>query len=502
MSVLPDGTALNVNSSVGSSNIGPYAGVFSSVDHAVSADGSRIYWSESGSSYGPGKLYLRENANQQQSETSGNECIEPEKACTVLVSNKPSQFWAASADGSKAIYAVAEAGTSSGTLYEFSLDEGGSTPIAKKVEGVVGASENLSYIYFVSTEALASGAKGGQPNLYVDHAGELGLVGTLAGADTAGGISAVDRFPTYHEARVTPDGRHVVFASTASLTGYDNRDAVTNEADYEVYVYDAESHVLDCASCDRSGARPTGRVIKRADSADILPLAGSIPEWENQLYAPRVLSDDGMRLFFESYTPLVPQDTNGKADVYEWEAAGSGDCQAQDPAFSPENGGCVRLISSGESTEDSVFLDASPSGGDVFFTTAASLLPQDPGSVDVYDARVDGGFPAPGAPAASCEGEACANAPAPPDDRTPASLTFNGPGDLVPTLTGSLAPRKTIVSATETAARRRAALTKALKACKRRMNAGRRRTCESRARGRFGGAAKTVSVTSKRTGGK
>ena len=62
------------------------------------------------------------------------------------------------------------------------------------------------------------------------------------------------------------------------------------------------------------------------------------------------------------------------------------------PLYSPQNGGCIDLISSGQSTHDSEFLEASPNGNDVFFTTLQSLVPADFGLVDVYDARVDGGF--------------------------------------------------------------------------------------------------------------
>ena len=43
-----------------------------------------------------------------------------------------------------------------------------------------------------------------------------------------------------------------------------------------------------------------------------------------------------------------------------------------------------------------MFLDASASGDDVFFATRERLAPTDTDElVDVYDARVDGGFPAP-----------------------------------------------------------------------------------------------------------
>jgi hypothetical protein len=502
VSVLPDGAAFNGFSSVGSANgQGAYDGVFSSVSHAVSDDGSRVYWSETDRAGHQGRLYLRENADQEQSKTSGENCTEPEKACTVLVSNKTaSQFWAGSADGAKALYTVGETGVSTGTLEEFNLEEDASVPIANKVEGVVGAGEDLSYVYFVSTEALAHGARGGQPNLYVRHEESISLIGTLSQAETF--MSSIAKFPIYHDARVTPDGRHVVFDSTASLTGYDNADSVSNKPDEEVYVYDADSHVLDCVSCDRSGARPTRRELAPAHTGVVIPIAASIPGWENQLYASRVLSDDGNRVLFDSYTPLVPQDTNGKEDVYEWELAGSGDCEVQSPAYSVANGGCVSLISSGESLQDSEFLDASANGNDVFFVTAAGLLPQDPGSVDVYDARVDGGFPAPAAPPASCEGEACAGAPVPPNDQTPASLTFSGPGDLVSKLPGSVAPKKISGSKKTVSQLQTAALSKALKACKRRTNAKRRKSCESAARKRYRAGAKSGARKSDKGRGK
>ena len=59
-------------------------------------------------------------------------------------------------------------------------------------------------------------------------------------------------------------------------------------------------------------------------------LAGSIPGWDNlrerpATYQPRYLSDSG-RLFFDSPDALVPRDTNGLEDVYEYEPEGVGGC--------------------------------------------------------------------------------------------------------------------------------------------------------------------------------
>ena len=72
----------------------------------------------------------------------------------------------------------------------------------------------------------------------------------------------------------------------------------------------------------------------------------------------------------------------------------------------------------------------SPSGKDIFFTTAQSLLSYDPGLVDVYDARVEGGLPEPAPPAPGCEGEACQGPIQAPNDPTPASSSFEGPGNV------------------------------------------------------------------------
>jgi hypothetical protein len=161
-----------------------------------------------------------------------------------------------------------------------------------------------------------------------------------------------------------------------------------------------------------------------------LRAAASLPQQDTELYQPRYLSDSGSRLYFDAYEPLLPRDTDGTMDVYEWEAAGAGSCDESSSSFSPPDGGCLYLISSGQSPHDSEFLDASPEGRDVFFSTLSSLVPEDPNLVDVYDAREGGGFPAPPSPAAPCEGEACQGTSEAPNAPTPASASFEGAGNV------------------------------------------------------------------------
>ena len=216
-----------------------------------------------------------------------------------------------------------------------------------------------------------------------------------------------------------------------SLTGADNTDADSGEADAEVYLYDAEAEggegKLRCPSCIASGARPAGRNI--GSDANPYWAAAQIPAAANQLSAPRVLSANGSRLFFESFDALLSTDTNSRQDVYQWESAGTGNCAEGVPGYRSALAGCLNLISSGQSPQDSQLVDSSASGADVFFKTASSLLAQDPGLIDIYDARVGGGFAPPPAPPAECEGESCQGPAAAPVPPTPASETYLGPAN-------------------------------------------------------------------------
>jgi hypothetical protein len=88
-------------------------------------------------------------------------------------------------------------------------------------------------------------------------------------------------------------------------------------------------------------------------------------------------------------------------------------------------------LSDGKSTDYSYLADASASGNDVFFVTRGQLVPQDQNEkMDLYDARVDGGFPD---VKSGCTGSGCQGVPpAPPIFATPSSVTFSGVGNLEP----------------------------------------------------------------------
>jgi hypothetical protein len=386
---LPDGKALKSSCAAGSSGE-PIAGA-----EVISGDGERIFWSDTSS--GEGKLYVR---------VEGTQTVAVSKAAEEAKGTNSSRFWGAATDGSEAIFTTGNLISGKATLHTFTLAGEVTTQIA---EG----------IYFVSDKVLAPGATEGKPNLYLYETGEGGgieLIATLASSDL-GGLGFAAQGYRFTTARITPDGARAVFESIVPLTGYDNKEATTGKATEQVYRYDAEADVLLCVSCNPSGARPAG--------------GASIPAWQTPMHAARILSEDGSRLYFQSADALTPRDTNGRADVYQWEKPGRGSCDEGDASFSDSAAGCIELISSGLSPLDSRFVEASPTGDDVFFATGAGLLPQDDGGFDIYDARVDGGLPIPQPPPPGCEGEACQSPLEAPNDPTPASSAFEGAGNVV-----------------------------------------------------------------------
>jgi hypothetical protein len=158
------------------------------------------------------------------------------------------------------------------------------------------------------------------------------------------------------------------------------------------------------------------------------------------------MSENGQEVFFQTSSRLVPQDTNSTLtqngvggapgmDVYEWEADGAGGCSLSQ--------GCTYLLSSGQDVGPAVFLGASLNGENVFFATAAQLVPQaTPEFSNIYDVRVEGGL-AP--PPAESECLSCQGVGSPPPLFSPgASLTFTGAGNPAPPAVSALpTPKKT-----------------------------------------------------------
>jgi hypothetical protein len=248
---------------------------------------------------------------------------------------------------------------------------------------------------------------------------------------------------------VSANGRYLVFEGTSEGFPGIPGGLGQSEVGKQIYRYDSSENVIECISC-ASPFDPQPRFASTALYA-IYGFDGT----PSQVFA----SEDGDFVFFETPDALVPQDSDGEigpssgpeaepseffrsrsSDVYEWRREGVDGCAAVE--------GCLALISGGRGGGYlSELVGASSSGLDVFFATHESLVPQDKDTAgDVYDARIDGGFPPPPPPAVECEGDSCAAPFAAPSDLTPSSASFQGAGDVV---AGTPESSKTIKKATQ-----------------------------------------------------
>jgi hypothetical protein len=348
---------------------------------AVSEDGTRVYFKDLAS----GDLYLREGAALKAVDAAAG---------------GGGTFQLATASGSLAYF------TAAGHIWRYNPTANTATDLTPTggVTGVLGAAADGSHLYYLSASGLYLCA-----NANLAASCETSAVKVAAAAD------ASNYPPATGTSRVSADGTKLLFLATAPLTGYDNTDLQSGAPDSQVYYYDAAGPAtLSCVSCNPTNARPLGPSV----------IPGSVPNGTGpsatNSYKPRVLVAGGRRLFFESADALALTDTNSAApDVYQWEAPGVGDCT--------RSGGCLGLISSGRDAAGAAFADASADGGDAYFLTAASLVAGDPGSIDLYDARIGGGFPGPVDPI-GCEGDACQILPPEPTDPTLTTL-LSGPGN-------------------------------------------------------------------------
>jgi hypothetical protein len=463
------------------------------VRNAISSDGSRVFWCETAPFAGTctGPLFMRDTAK--------GETIRLDPA-----GDTAREFQIATEDGSRVFFTIDE-GSPVPELWECDITEAAgkfgcdAREVAPEIEGlVVGINENGTVVDFVSPAALAPGAEAGADNLYASHLEdgkwEAHFIARLSSEDYPdwGGESVATSSVglPYVASRMSPNGQYLEFMSERSLTGYDNRDAKSGEPDEEVFLYrdEGRSGTLVCASCNPSGGRPQGVFDEfqepMANSQAIWNnrwVAASVPGWDNinlsdAIRPLRFLSNDG-RLFFNSSDALVQQDSDGIGDVYEYEPGAVGSCT--------QSRGCLDLISSGTGRQESVFLESSTSGDDVFFLSSAQLVSQDKdGAFDVYDAHVcTSAVPcvqASVSPPPCSSGESCKAAPTPQPTifGPPASATFVGAGNPSPVPAAPAPKAKPLTRAQK--------LAKALKTCRKDKSKSKRISCEKQARKRYG----------------
>jgi hypothetical protein len=401
--------------------------------NAVSADGSKIFFTVPDISGGEGegcytaragtrganppRLYMRVSETVVGQEVS--KTVEVSKPEGVSLSPEeeemPVYYQVATADGSKVFFDTERALTPGAVkedahLYEY--DTAANLPDGQQLN-VIFQSPNKETGEQVQATTVFPSENGSV--VYFYRNGEFYRY--EAGAGPLQEIKANGTETPYS----TPDGRFFLIASSAVAN--EPRGAGLNE----LYRYDHADGSVMCVSCG------PGNMPAKGDAYEGLPLFQLtelvFPFYSSDLTPELIpMSEDGSEVFFETTAALLPQVvTEGVMNVYGWEADGAGACT--------QSLGCTYLISQGNSQSDSALIGASRDGSNVFFMTRAQLVAQDTDiSGDIYDARVDGGFPAP-AQSAACLGDTCLSVPPALNDPTPASLSFSGPGNPAPVST-------------------------------------------------------------------
>jgi hypothetical protein len=267
---------------------------------------------------------------------------------------------------------------------------------------LVGLSRDATKIYFYVNGGLLMLWDNGRLSTL---AATSPAVGNLRGGNS---ISIISSSPGL--SRVSPDGNTLAFFSQSTYGKRYGLTGAVTENHAELYIYDAAENTLSCASCPTDGEPAT------VDATEMPHASNASPEFRLPGDRPRFLSSDGRRVFFSTAEALVREDTNGVSDAYE---------------YYPETGQ-VTLLSTGTSPDGAWFGGAGSSGDDAFLFTRQKLIGVDTDTlVDLYDARVEGGFPEPRPAPAPCSEDGCqGQSPAGPAREPTGSASFEGPGNL------------------------------------------------------------------------
>jgi hypothetical protein len=468
--------------------------------NAVSENGSRVFFtanrltSPNAAEIGAQAVFVRENGAVTHDVSLSQNPSTPDTGATYQ--------WA-TPDGSSVFFTAnagltANSNTEGTDLYEYNLEtkqltdrsvtaaQGGA-----EVLGFVGASADGSQVYFASRNQLVAGSGNTRAqnlsakafSIYREKAGEISFVGTIDEADEDSVVLKLSRNWT---SQVSPDGRYLLFESSAKVTNYNNDGAT------EAYLYDADggAQATVCVSCLQDGlpspkdryGNPRYQVLTKTTAA-------------NRFHSPRFLTihEGAPEVFFSSPDALAPGAVAGQNNIYEW---------SHDQVFhlvgAPEG---TQIVP--ESAVSAVFGGASEDGSDVYLVTPETLTWEDgDGRLSVYDARVGGGFAAPATPPAPCDASvegACGSAPvaAPGIFGPPASTSFTGAGNPAP----SPAPPAS-AKAPPRALTRAQKLAKALTACHKDKSKSKRLSCEKQARKSYAVKAKPKAKAKAHKGGK
>ncbi len=387
----------------------------------ISDDGSRILISAGGG------LYIREDGVRTV-KIDASEKTEPE-------SPGAAEAWDMTPDGNRVFFITREGlvdgddgdegSEDDAYMYDFEApagerltrlsDTGSRHCYARKI---FGASEDGHSVYFTCRDQLVPGAPEAEAGLYLWHDGSVSYIGKFDEQNFP--LDEIYNTPLLEwqvllakGSRISSGGRSLLFIANDGhgFVGRGGFSGFEHTGHRALYLYNADTGRLVCASCD-----PHGTSASYEAYTDFKSQVSAV---QNTQHLSHALSRDGRYVFFSTSGALVPEDTNGETyDAYQYDSLT----------------GEVRLLSSGTDEADSVFMDASPDGRDAYFATRERLVGWDTDtSYDLYDARVGGGFPEPVPEPDSCQGDSCLTAPAsaPP----PAAATSETLGEGNPTRT-------------------------------------------------------------------
>jgi sugar lactone lactonase YvrE len=293
-----------------------------------------------------------------------------------------------SADGSRVYFTVlfgSEAGVflreNGKPTKSISVSQAAGEPTTSRSARLLGISKDGRYAFFSAREGkLTDDAPGTNGDVYRYDAvdGSLEYLGGRAADITYAGVGIADDGGTAYWINPVPSGPnetpvdvwrngvvHQVAPGAESAAG--DFPSMSHNGRYlgyqergTAYLYDADKNESSCASCLPDGSPAPAFTFAR--------------ERFNSSRHPQAVTEDGA-LFFTSEARLAAGDTNGARDVYMFK------------------NGQPSLISPGNGPFDAIFGEVTPSGNDVFFSTAQKLVGRDDDqSTDIYDARIGGGL--------------------------------------------------------------------------------------------------------------
>jgi hypothetical protein len=434
--VLPGGVVPACGATVGAGpegESGTASAVSATLEHAVSESGNAVFFESPDPVYlatcpspKPPQLYVRLN------DKATVEVSAPAPGVADPNGPQAAHFVSATPNGEKVLFTsmatlTADANTNNDTsedLYQYDLTTGALTDLSSAglrpssgahVAGVSGAAQSGETVYFVAAGKLTSDAVEDGANIYVYDKGQVSLAAALsttpltppAGVSPESAALIVAESAVAHEgtgaAEATADGNYLLFPSTSTLTNF------PNGGRSEVYRYSLREQSLICVSCATVAVNEAATIPTNAQSA---------------LPPQRVISDDGQHIFYGTKLLAAGQEPR---DVYEW------------------HNGETSLIAGSDGVRRSVLIGTTPSGDDVFVISTEALTPADEsgGEEDIFDVRVDGGYPLP-AKAPECgSNETCKDAGTTASTASPASLA--------PGLVGNIAPPAGLPKAAATA---------------------------------------------------